>query len=282
MPPDDVIEPTAELVEPAAAVDAGTEVLDAPPVIEPTAEPGHTETPTLLTGERPAVEAEPKAEEAPAEVPAEPAADAKPAEEAVKPAEEAKPAEDAKPAEPPPPTVPEPLEPLVYEPPALPEGLSFEAERIKALDDVISPLRVPAEARQQLVDLHVAEMQRYAEHLAREQHRIFAETRKSWRDEVLADEQIGGAGHHTALASCMRMIDEFVPQSQRKQFDEMLLATGAGDHPAMLRFLHNLGRKFDAPAAPIVPAGPAPDRGGGTGRGRRMRDMYDHPRSQTG
>lgn len=267
-----------------AAIDPGMPAAAPETIIEPVAEPPHTETQTLLTGERPAEPAAP--EPAPATGPgAEPAV---PAEEGEKPAE-AKPDDAAKPvdpaieakhAEP----IPEPAapEPLVYEPPTVPEGVQLDTERIRAFDEIIAPHRLAPEARQQLVDMHIAEVQRLGEQMRADQHRTFGETRRAWRDQVLADEQIGGAGHQTALAACFRMIDLFVPETQRAEFDQMLLATGAGDHPAMLRLLHNLARKFDAPTTPAAPANPSPDRGGGAGRGRRMREMYDHPRSQTG
>lgn len=257
------------LPEPAAAapvVDDGTPVETPPAVVEPVA-PQHTDTPSLLTPVEGEVAPEPAAEPPAAE----------PAKEPDAPAEEAK--EGPKPAEPPAPE-PTPPELIVYGEIEAPEGVTFDPARIKALDEVIAPHRLPPEARQELANLHIAEMQRYAEHLSREQHRVFAETRKAWRDEVMADEQIGGSGHQSVIAACMRMIGEFVPDNQRESFDRMLLATGAGDHPAMLRFLNNVARKFDAPATPVPPNNPPPDRGGGRGAGKRLRDLYDHPRSR--
>lgn len=265
--------------------DTGAPVEAVPEIVEPVAqapvaetEAAHTETPTLLTGERPEAPAE--ATETPAEPPAESPAEAdetKPADEPKEPeAAEAKPegeVETEPTAEP---------EPLAYEPPTLPEGVELDAERMAAFDAAIGKVQVPPETRQQLVDMFLEERQAWEEHARQEQHRLFADTRRQWRDQVLGDEELGGAAHQTAIASCLRMIDQFVPEKDRAAFDQMLNITGAGDHPAMLKLLHSIARKFDAPGTVMQPNNPPPDRGGAGGRGRRMRDMYDHPRSHPG
>ncbi|MGE5148489.1 MAG: hypothetical protein ACM3II_00090 [Rhodospirillaceae bacterium] len=271
--------PTA--AETAAPVDAGSVVETVPDIVEPVAAPEpaavHTETPTLLTGEAAAPEA------ASADEPAAAAeADSPPPVEETKPPEpedgaaaEAKPDDAGETAEPPEP------EPLTYEPPTLPDGVELDQEQLTRFDAAIGKERVSPETRQQLVDMMLEERQRWEEHARQDQHRVFAQVRQQWREEVLRDDQLGGAAHHTALAACRRVIDEFVPEQDRAAWDQMLNITGGGDHPAMLRFLFNVSRRL-GPPGPVMGGAPPADRGGAGGRGRRMRDLYDNPRSSVG
>lgn len=221
---------------------AAPAVEPAPAAAEPPKPPDHTETPTLLTPEP-------------------------------KPPEEAKPAEEPKPAE--------PTEPLAYEPPTLPDGVKLDPERLGAFDKVIGTHRVPPEARQELVNMFLAERKAWEAAAAQHQNDTFATLRREWRDQVAGDEQLGGAAMQTTRAAAMRMIDQFVAPAHRKAFDQALVYTGMGDHPEMIRFLANVARKFDAPVSPTPPNNPPPDagrrpRGNGT---MRLRDAYDHPRS---
>lgn len=241
----------AATAAPAAAPPAPEVAQPAPPVAQPSPETTtvapHTETATLLEG----VTTEPPAPDAAA------AADAAAATE--------------------PPPAAEPVTP-VYEPFTLPEGITAEPERLAAYTETLGKFGVSQEAGQALIDMHAAQMQQYATHLASEQHRVFAETRKGWRDQVMADEEIGGAGHQTAMAAVARMRDLLVPERNRGAFNEFLRVTGAGDHPEFLRLMHSAARAFDEPAIPAAPHRPPPNNGMPP-RGTRGA-VYDHPSSQ--
>lgn len=251
-------------------------------------EGAHTENPSFLNKEagaeqKPADDAaaagEKPADAAAGEQPADTAAGEKPAEAA---AGEQKPADAAgaeKPEDAAAAAVVEKPEPLVYEPPTLPDGVTLNDARIAAFDGIIGQHQVPPEARQQLVDLYVEERRGWEQDALKSQHQAFANTRKTWREQIQGDEELGGAGMETTQAAAMHMIDQFVAPAHRPAFEQMLVVTGAGDHPEMVRFLANVSKKFGVAPVPVVPAGPAPDRGGGAGRGRRMRDMYDNPTS---
>lgn len=250
------VEPAATAADnpPAATDGQAAPGADAPPE----APASHTDEAGLLSS---------KSDEKPAE-------EAKP--EAEKPAEPEKPAEAEKPPETEQKPEPEP-EPIKYEALALPEGVTLDQERISAFDDVIGPHRLPPEARQQLADMHVAEMQRYAEHLAAEQHRVFADTRRTWREAIMSDPEFGGSGFETSRAAAVRMLQKFVPEGERDDFDAALMATGMTDHPQFFRFLNRIAKAFDEPASPPPNAAPPPDAG--RRPGGRLSDMYDHPRS---
>ena len=176
-------------------------------------------------------------------------AEAKPA-EAAKP-EEAKPAEAAKPAE------PAPVEYKYTLPETLKMDDALKGEVHKAFDD----FRADPTNPQSLINLHAKAMQDFATQLDQQNRQAFADYRKSMRDKVMADPELGGAGHQTAMGAVARMRDLFVPEKDRAEFDEMLRVTGAGDHPAMLRLLHNAAKWFDEPA--VAPPEARPAKGNG-------------------
>lgn len=215
---------------------------------------------------KPAEAAKPEGDAKPAEAkPAEKPVEAKPGE---KPAE-AKPAEAAKPE-------PAKIEPVAYEY-ALPETLKMDDATKGEFHTALDAFRTdPLKGAQPLIELHNKTMQTYADSLAQQQRDVWNDTRKGWNTEVLADEQIGGSGHQTAMGAIARMRDMFVPEKDRAAFESFLSVTGAGDHPAFLKMLHNAARFYDEPAMPPPNVKPAPN--GANPNGRRA-TLYDHPRS---
>lgn len=176
---------------------------------------------------------------------------------------EAKPAEAAKPEEAKPPDAAKPAEPAAVEYKyTLPETLKMDdalkGEVHKAFDDFRAN---PSEGAQGLINLHAKAMADFATQLDQHNRQAFADYRKSMRDKVMADPELGGAGHQTAMGAVARMRDLFVPEKDRAEFDDMLRITGAGDHPAMLRLLHNAAKWFDEPA--VAPPEARPTKANG-------------------
>ncbi|WP_143029605.1 hypothetical protein [Bradyrhizobium brasilense] len=202
-----------------------------------------------------------------------PAADAKPEAKDAKPAAEgdkpAEPAKDAAPAAP---------EPIAYEY-TVPETLKIDDATRGELHSALDAFRQdPAKGAQALIDLHNKAVTSFAEQSLANQHKAFNETRSGWARDVLADEEIGGAGHQTAMRAIARMRDLFVPEKERAAFDQFLRVTGAGDHPQFLKLLHQAARYIDEPSMP--PAGAKPTANNGKPPGSRRDAIYDHPSSQ--
>lgn len=169
-------------------------------------------------------------------------------------------------------------EPLKYEALELPEGVTLNAETLTKFDEVLGTAQVPAEVRQELANMHLAEAQRFQEHLQAEQHRIFGETRREWRNQIMSDPELGGAGFQTNLAAAQRMLQMFVPPERREAMDQALIATGMADHPEFFRLMVNLAKFYDEPASPPLAQKPPADIGRRP-NGVRRADWYDHPRS---
>lgn len=168
-----------------------------------------------------------------------------------------------------------------FKPYTLPEGFKPDDASLKSFNDtLIKPDLDPQARGQALIDMHLAEMTKYAELTSKEQWRVFNETRKGWRREVMADPEIGGAGFDTAMRHVATARDLFVPEKDRGQFDQFLRTTGAGDNPAFLRFLNAVGRRWAEPSAPPRGDGYKPPKDIGlppNTRERRIGSLYDNP-----
>ncbi len=225
-----------------------------------------------------------KAEESkPAEKPAEKPADvAKPDDSGKKPEETGKIPDAAKPVEAAP--VVEPVAVDYFKDVKIPETIALADNERKDVTGALDLLRSgkTSEGVQKLFDLHAQTMSQYAEGLRKEQWDTFNDTRKNWVTRVKADPILGGAGHQTAMGTIARMRDLALSSDKpgteaytahKKEFDEFLAVTGAGDHPAFLRMLHNFGRYFDEPALPPDnprPPSSGPGRPAGESRKARM------------
>jgi len=170
-------------------------------------------------------------------------------------------------AQPPEGATPPELAPRTYEAFTLPEGMTFDETRHSEATALFAADNLSQERAQAYVDYHVAELDRAVNAERQSNHDHFAELRQQWVQQVMADPEIGGARHQTAMTSIAQMRDLFVssaePTSERyaqemTEFNNFLRTTGAGDHPAFNRFLHNVARKFQEPAAlSITPRPPA-------------------------
>lgn len=280
--------PAADAAPVVAAAPAETPVVETPvekPATEVVSEPTLLEQTTSPGKETPAAAADAKAEpktEAKTE-------EAKPADDGKKAAAEAKPdakAEEAKTTE----TKDAAAEAAVAKPAApeaieykyeLPETLKMDDETRTATHAAFDAFRADPANPQPLIDLHRDAMQRHDARVRQEQWDVFNNTRKEWRDAVMADEEIGGAGHRTAMQAIARMRDRFASSEKPgtkaydadlQAFDGMLRATGVGDHPIFLKMLHRVAQIYDEPAMGVVNVTPAPQKKG-------PGVLYDNPRS---
>lgn len=293
--------PAVPVVEAPAAAPLVSEV---PSLLETLAAPeapppSVPESPPVapVAADAPKVDAAPEAPKAPeAEAPKVDAAPEVPKAEAAPEAPKAPEAEAPKvDAAPEAPKVPEPapVEKVEWKFEVPPE-IKVSDEQLGGLRSLLDGLVAPSETltREQaangLLSMHRDAMAAYAERALVEQHRQFNQTRESWRTAVMADPEIGGAGYETSARAIARMRDKFVSSARPgtdayndhvREFNDMLRITGAGDHPAMLRFIHNVAGAFDEPSIPAVEAKP-PKTNGLPNGGKSV--LYDNPRSSTG
>lgn len=209
----------------------------AAPAAAPAVKPADA-APALLA--EPAKPAEAPAEAPPAEAPAEKPAETPPAE---------------KPAEALPGAV---VPPLVYEKFTVPEGVTLDEEKVAAFTGILGEAQVPQEVGQKLVDLHLAAIEKVATSMQQKQHDVFGETRKSWVETVRGDRELGGNRLETTLQQGRSVVARFGGSpTQVAELKAALTFTGAGDHPAVVRLLSNIGAALAAPQ-PVPASNPAP------------------------
>ncbi len=180
---------------------------------------------------------------------------------------------DEAPAPPPETVVAAAPEPVAYEY-TLPEVLKMDEALKSTVHEALDAFRAdPVKGAQGLLDLHAAEMQKYANGLLVKQYETFNDTRRGWVTEVMADPILGGAGHQTAMGAIARMRDQFVKEADRPAFEEFLRVTGAGDHPQFLKLLHNVSRAHDEPLLP--PPNPKPTPNNGQPPKKGMSSLYN-------
>lgn len=132
-----------------------------------------------------------------------------------------------------------------YEAPKLPEGMTLQATALGEFDTLLGGFEQSAKAdhatvsdlRQKLVDMYVADVNRQTEL----QRQNWINTRKNWVDEIRKDRVLGGGRFDTVRADGAVVRDMFATP----RFLEMIEYTGAGDHPGMWEFVHNIARYLD-------------------------------------
>jgi hypothetical protein len=231
-------------------------------------EPHPSEVPTLLEKLIAPGKETAGAEGAPAEAPAAPEAKEPPTSPA-SPEAAASAEKEASPPEPPAATPPD------YSKLKLPEGFTANDERMGKFTSLLDDAKTtPSERAQNLLNLAGDVMTEWATNAQKDmlvnQIKTFNATRSEWQKKIMADPVLGGAGYDTAMGVVARMRDLFVSSSDygsdgynadMKEFVDFLRVTGAGDHPAFHRFLHNVGRAFDEPAPPPPNFKPPADLG---------------------
>ena len=259
----------APAAEPAPAADA-----------KPAVEPAKEFAPSLLDeAAKPTADAKP-GEAAPATDAAKPA-DAKPSDTKEPAAKDGK-AQDAKPAEPP--------APIEYKF-KLPEGVKPEdvlnTERMTAFNGILNEARVPPEVAQKFLDLHLDATKQLSaqieDRISKRQWEVFEQTQKQWREQTLADPELGGSRHATAIGTVMDLLNAYTQRDQkgqnprsadviaaeRKGLLDVFRMTGVANNPEFLRFAHWAGDVITKEGKPR-PA-PVPRQQTPTGQNRGLR-----------
>lgn len=149
------------------------------------------------------------------------------------------------------PDAPPPEAPVVtYEPFTLPEGITLAEKDVGRYTEVLAKHKAPQELGQDLINLHLEEVQKTRAAIDKANRDGWHQTRTQWADEVRADPDLGGARLQTTLTRCADVMDRFA--GDPVAFRDMLKLTGTDNHPLMVGFLNNIGKVLSEPRA--VPA----------------------------
>lgn len=111
----------------------------------------------------------------------------------------------------------------------LPDGVEPDQKSLDEFTKVAKELKLSPESAQKLVDLRSAAVQ-----AAKDQH---IATVAGWADEVKADKELGGDKLPESLAIAKKAIDLGPPELKA-----LLEESGLGNHPAVFRWAHSVGK----------------------------------------
>jgi hypothetical protein len=122
----------------------------------------------------------------------------------------------------------------------LPDGMTLDSEALDEATPVLKELGLTNEGANKLAPLAAGLVQRGAMGERRAIEAQIVATRKAWVDAALADAEIGGTpeNHETVKAVAARFLDRFAGP----EFRQMLVETGLGNHPEMIRAAYRAGQ----------------------------------------
>jgi len=150
----------------------------------------------------------------------------------------------------------EPKPPLTYEPFTLPEGMTVNDTLMGDYTKVLGEAQVPQEVGQSLIDLHGRVMREAVAAEVQRQRDVWDQTQRDWRTQVQAE---FGNQYDTKLNDARWAVMQLAPNEDvRKELWGVLSFTGAGNHPAVVRFLADTAKKLRERPSPPPPTPPRP------------------------
>lgn len=124
----------------------------------------------------------------------------------------------------------------------LPEGFTVDEPTQSEFVNIVNEESIPRSAVAKLVALQ-AKVQKAASEAG---SKLYADMHADWQKQAAADPDIGGDKLKPALAGISKLVDQ-APDS--KAVREALDLTGAGNHPAIIKWLNKIVPMFTEPNA---------------------------------
>ena len=124
--------------------------------------------------------------------------------------------------------------PLAYADFSLPEGVEVDGETLSEARTLLGEMRLPQEQAQRLVDFYAGKIRQYGA----AQTENWEKLNEKWIGDFKADREIGGERIQETMSAATRAMERFGSPGLR----EALIMTGAGNHPAVIRFVARVGR----------------------------------------
>lgn len=133
----------------------------------------------------------------------------------------------------------EAAKPIEYKDFTLPKDVVLDPKLLSEIKVDFANAKLTQEQAQGLVDKHVAAVKASVESNVA----AFNQMQTEWRNEVMADPQIGGANFESkTVPAIAKAIDTFCPdEASRKAYRDAMTLTGMGNNPAHVRFMARLG-----------------------------------------
>lgn len=115
----------------------------------------------------------------------------------------------------------------------MPDGIELDAAMLEAVTPVFKDLYLTNDQAQALTDKFIE----FSQSKAQADAEAFATTVAGWADEARKDPEIGGAKWDQSVKHATGVVNRFGDPALK----EYLNSTGAGNHPAMIRFMARVG-----------------------------------------
>ena len=140
--------------------------------------------------------------------------------------------------------------PEKYENFNVPEGFVIAEDVAPRINALFKEGNLSQSYAQKLIDFYVKETKEAQERPGN----FYKEMRKNWVEEINKDADIGGSKLNGAMASISRLIGSTGEVGEA--FKDAMDYTGAGDHPAVAKFLYALAKKLTE-GGPVRGSGPS-------------------------
>lgn len=154
------------------------------------------------------------------------------------------------------------ITPFTAEALKLPEGFQLDDTTKGTLGELATKHKLSQEVVQAMVDLGASRSKAEAEAFQSSQLQAWKDTNDGWRNEIMADKELGGDKLDSLVRPTVSKMLDTLPNAA--EFRQALNATGAGNHPAMVRALFHLAQQLTEggpvqgkPALPKAQVNPA-------------------------
>jgi hypothetical protein len=134
----------------------------------------------------------------------------------------------------------------------LPEGVKLDDTSVNTFKEVLGGELPPQERGQRLIDMHLQELQRRDQAASEHQIQVWNDTQAQWKDAVKSDPELGGNRFNTTIQTCISAVNRFGGnEQQRAELLQALDFTGAGNNPAIIRWVNNMASRL-AEGSPVT------------------------------
>lgn len=114
-----------------------------------------------------------------------------------------------------------------------PDGVELSPEGLKAFNEFANTNKLPEATAKQIAEWYG----KHSAEVAKAQVAQWQQVNDGWTKAAKEDKEYGGDKFDSTVVNARAVINKF---SNEKEFKDMLNATGAGNHPEMIRFLHRV------------------------------------------
>ena len=144
--------------------------------------------------------------------------------------------------------------PEKYEDFKVPEGFELDKDVAGEFGAIAKKNNVTQSGAQELVDFYVKQVREAVD----APMNFYMDRQQEWRKEIDQDAEIGGSRLNGTKASIGKLIDSLGDAKLSDSFREAMDYTGAGNHPAVVRFLARVAQRLTE-GGPVRGGGPSPE-----------------------